>query len=34
QNIQQACGLVDIRVLDHIVVGIGETVSFAERGWI
>ncbi|MGL4415905.1 MAG: JAB domain-containing protein, partial [Plesiomonas shigelloides] len=25
---------VEIRVLDHVVVGTGETVSFAERGWI
>ncbi|WP_455198730.1 RadC family protein [Kaarinaea lacus] len=29
-----ALGLVDIRVLDHLVVGDGETVSFAERGWM
>ena len=28
----EALGLVDIRVLDHLVVGDGETVSFAERG--
>ncbi|MDO6682037.1 MULTISPECIES: DNA repair protein RadC [unclassified Oceanobacter] len=33
-KLQQALGLVDIRVLDHIVVGDGEEVSFAERGWI
>lgn len=26
--------LVDIRVLDHFVIGDGEVVSFAERGWI
>jgi len=25
---------VDIRVLDHFVVGDGEVVSFAERGWL
>ena len=25
---------VSVRVLDHIVVGAGETVSLAERGWI
>lgn len=30
----QACQLVDIRVLDHVVVGRGECVSFAARGWI
>lgn len=29
-----ALALVDVRVLDHIVVGCGMTVSFAERGWI
>lgn len=28
----EALGLLDIRVLDHIVVGSGECVSFAERG--
>ncbi|MEE2023866.1 MULTISPECIES: RadC family protein [Alkalimonas] len=33
-RIQQALQLVDIRVLDHLVVGDGEVVSFAERGWI
>lgn len=26
--------LVDIRVLDHVVVGHGQAVSFAERGWL
>ncbi len=30
----QALATVDIRVLDHMVVGDGELVSFAERGWI
>ena len=34
ERLQQALGLVDIRVLDHLVVGDGEVVSFAERGWI
>jgi DNA repair protein RadC len=29
-----AMQLVDIRVLDHFVVGDGEIVSFAERGWM
>ncbi len=29
-----ALQLVEIRVLDHFVIGMGETVSFAERGWI
>lgn len=26
--------LIDVRVLDHIVIGHGESVSFAERGWL
>jgi len=34
EQIIKACQLLDIRVLDHLVVGGGETVSFAERGWI
>ncbi len=29
-----ALNLVDMRVLDHFVIGDGESVSFAERGWI
>jgi len=31
-RLRDALALVDIRVLDHIVVGDGSTVSFAERG--
>lgn len=34
ERLQQALALVDIKVLDHIVVGDCFTVSFAERGWI
>lgn len=34
ERIVSCCQLVDIRVLDHLVIGHGETVSFAERGWI
>lgn len=30
----QALGLVEVRVLDHLVVGDGDSVSFAERGWL
>ncbi|EAA1980893.1 DNA repair protein RadC [Salmonella enterica subsp. enterica serovar Java] len=33
-RIQQALGLVDIRLLDHLVVGGMDIVSFAERGWL
>lgn len=32
QRLIQALALVDIRVLDHLVVGDGEITSFAERG--
>lgn len=32
ERLREALGLVDIRVLDHVVVGEGEPVSFAERG--
>lgn len=34
QRLIEALQLVDIRVLDHFVIGDGEVVSFAERGWI
>jgi DNA repair protein RadC len=34
RQIKQACQLMDIRVLDHLVIGKGEYVSFAERGWL
>ena len=34
RRLQDAAALVDIRLLDHVVVGDGETVSFAERGWL
>ncbi|RRW69271.1 DNA repair protein RadC [Pantoea dispersa] len=33
-RIQQALDLVDIRLLDHLVVGGMEIVSLAERGWL
>ncbi len=32
QSLKSALALVDVRVLDHLVVGTGEVVSFAERG--
>ena len=34
ERIRESLALVDIRVLDHIVVGDIEVVSLAERGWI
>jgi DNA repair protein RadC len=32
RRLQQALDLVDVRVLDHLIVGDGEVVSLAERG--
>ena len=32
QSLKNALALVDVRVLDHLVVGQGQVVSFAERG--
>ncbi|HZP92805.1 MAG TPA: DNA repair protein RadC [Burkholderiales bacterium] len=32
QALKQALGTVDVRVLDHFVVGSGSALSFAERG--
>jgi DNA repair protein RadC len=32
RRLQDALALVEVRVLDHIVVGGAATVSFAERG--
>ncbi|MCG3759562.1 hypothetical protein EXA21_08115, partial [Vibrio cincinnatiensis] len=34
QRLIDALALVDIRILDHFVVGDGEVISSAERGWI
>ncbi|HUL13726.1 MAG TPA: DNA repair protein RadC [Methylococcaceae bacterium] len=34
QKLKQALGLVDIRVLDHFIVGDGAAFSFAEHGLI
>lgn len=33
-RLKDALALIDIRVLDHFVVGNSEVVSLAERGWI
>ncbi len=32
RRLRDALGLIDVRVLDHLVIGDGEAVSFAERG--
>ncbi|HFE2025384.1 TPA: DNA repair protein RadC [Klebsiella pneumoniae] len=34
ERLKQALDLVDIRLLDHLVVGGMDIVSFAERGWL
>jgi len=34
QRLSDALALVDVRILDHFVIGDGEVVSFAERGWL
>lgn len=33
-RLKQALALIDVRMLDHIVVGGGSSVSFAERGYL
>lgn len=33
-RLKAALALVEIRVLDHFIVGEGEPTSFAERGWL
>ncbi|HKY92250.1 MAG TPA: DNA repair protein RadC [Nevskiaceae bacterium] len=33
-RLRSALALVDVRVLDHFVVGEGPPTSFAERGWL
>lgn len=34
QRLQEALALVEVRVLDHFVVGDGEPLSMAEYGWL
>ena len=34
QRVKEALALVDIRLLDHIIVGDGACVSLAERGLV
>lgn len=33
ERLQQALSLLDIRVLDHLVIGGQKSVSLAARGW-
>lgn len=34
ERVVKCCRFMEIRVLDHLVIGRGAYVSFAERGWI
>lgn len=34
RTLKAALALVDIKVLDHFIVGVGVPLSFAERGWL
>lgn len=34
RRLKEALALIEVRILDHFVVGDGEVVSFAERGWL
>ncbi|MBB3103494.1 RadC family protein [Azomonas macrocytogenes] len=34
QRLKDALALIDVRVLDHFIVGDGEPLSMAERGWM
>lgn len=33
-RIVNALNLVEVRVLDHFIIGDGDTLSFAKRGWL
>ncbi len=34
RRLKEALELVDVRVLDHFIVGDGEPLSMAEYGWL
>ena len=34
RRLSEALGLVEVRVIDHVVVGDDSATSFAERGWL
>lgn len=34
ERLRAALGLIDVRLLDHIVVGGMDSISFADRGWL
>lgn len=33
-RLKQALALVDVRLLDHVIVGGSQTLAMAERGWV
>ncbi len=33
-RLKQALALIDVRLLDHVIVGGLQTVALAERGWV
>jgi DNA repair protein RadC len=33
-RLKQSLALVDVRLIDHVVVGGLQTVTLAERGWL
>lgn len=33
-RLKQALSLIDVRLLDHIIVGGSQTLAMAERGWV
>ena len=32
QKLKQALRMIDVRVIDHFIIGFGKTLSFSERG--
>jgi DNA repair protein RadC len=34
ERLRQALDLIEVRILDHLVIGEGRAASFAERGWL
>ena len=34
KRLQKALDLIDVRVLDHFIIGDGEPLSMAECGWM
>ncbi|MDU1798681.1 MAG: JAB domain-containing protein, partial [Pseudomonas aeruginosa] len=33
-RLKEALALIDVRVLDHFIIGDGEPLSLAEYGWL